>query len=205
MIATIVDEDALVLAVGECDRVEEAEGELVLVPDTVAVGVALNDDVSDALPESEPVFDGLAPCVNEEVGVLVTERERDAVDEAVSLGVLVGDAVPVDVGVTLLESVEEVELVLESLDVADALEPMVKEAVALADSVELADVVDEGVSLGVLVDDAVGDPEPDCDGVCGGVSLAESVVDAVADDVSDTEGVSLAEAPGESEAVGEAD
>jgi hypothetical protein len=195
----------LALTDEESDCVEDAEGEPVPVPDGDAVGVPLDDDVSDALPESEPVFEGLAPFVNEDVGDLEAEGERDAVDEVVLLEVLVGDAVPVTVGVTLLERVDEVEPVSELLGDSDALAPMVTEAVALADSVELAEVVDVGVPLGVLVGDGVGDPEPDCEGVCGGVSLAESVVEAVVDDVSETEGVSLAEAPGESDAVGEAD
>jgi hypothetical protein len=60
----VVDED--IVDVGVFD----ADGDPVPLPETVAEGVALDVDDADALPESEPVFEALAPTVKEEVGVL---------------------------------------------------------------------------------------------------------------------------------------
>ena len=39
--------------------------------------------VVDAVPESDPVEDGLAPAVNDDVGVRVQDRERLCVDDGV--------------------------------------------------------------------------------------------------------------------------
>ncbi len=109
--------------------VEEADGDPVPVPVNVGVADSLAVDVIDALPESEPVLDALAPAVNDDVGDLVMDRERDCVDDGVPLGVGEAEPVPDDVGVTLSESVGEAEEVPEILGVADALAPSVKEAV----------------------------------------------------------------------------
>ena len=89
----------------ESEIVELGVGTAVIVPDPVsedvAVGVALTLAVAELVTESEPVFDGLAPTVNEAVG----EREADPESEAVEVGVIedvgVLDVVMLLVGVTL--------------------------------------------------------------------------------------------------------
>jgi hypothetical protein len=90
------------------------------VVDGVALteGVALTVIVVEPVPESDPVFEGLAPLVSDAVGV----RERDAesvdVEECVGGGVdeLDGDALAV--GESLLEAVLVVLGVRELLGVA---------------------------------------------------------------------------------------
>jgi hypothetical protein len=85
--------------------VELGVGTAVIVPDPVSEDVAVGDAlmlaVAELVTESEPVFDGLAPTVNEAVG----ERETDPESDAVELGVIddvgVPDVVTLLVGVTL--------------------------------------------------------------------------------------------------------
>jgi hypothetical protein len=83
--------------------VPEGVGAAVPVPLPVGLGVIggvlLADIVVDGVPESEPVDEGDAPSVTEEVGVRDCERERLDVDDGVPEGVSVLLAVTLGVGV----------------------------------------------------------------------------------------------------------
>ena len=80
---------------------EAAVGVPVCVSVALVEGVALPLRVVDAVPESEPVLDGLAPLVKEAVGVLENDPERLRVELGVGDGVSVLDAVALAVGVPL--------------------------------------------------------------------------------------------------------
>jgi hypothetical protein len=87
----------------------------VLVPLPVVELVAVTDelivDVVESVPLSEPVSDGNAPLVIDEVGVLEVDLESEVVELGVVLEVDVADDVPLPVG----ES-EAVALVLIVVD-----------------------------------------------------------------------------------------
>ena len=89
----------------ESERVELGVGTAVTVPEPVsedvAVGVALTLAVAELVTESDPVFDGLAPIVNEAVGERETDPESDAVELGVIEDVGVLEVVMLLVGVTL--------------------------------------------------------------------------------------------------------
>lgn len=156
---------------------------LVTEPELVAeaVGVAVGEP--ETLLESEPVLEGLAPAVRDEVGVFVKDRDKDGVDEEELLGVGVGDPVPVEVGDTLAVRVDVIESLPELLGVNEALAPIERDAVGLRDFVELAESVVEGVPLGVSV----------------GVGVAVGVREALEESVGVA--VSLPEAIGVNEAL----
>ena len=82
---TVVVVDGVIV----CDGVVDVVGELVLVPDTVGVGVdeLVATELEEEVPEPDGVMDGLAPRDKEAVGL--AEREDDKVfeDEGVILGV----------------------------------------------------------------------------------------------------------------------
>ncbi len=86
-----------------------------LVPLPVVELVAVTDelivDVVESVPLSEPVSDGNAPLVIDEVGVLEVDLESEVVELGVVLEVDVADDVPLPVG----ES-EAVALVLIVVD-----------------------------------------------------------------------------------------
>ena len=159
------------------------------VPLPLSLPVALADN------EAVEVAEGLAPRERLGVGepVCVELALRVEVGVGGGVGVALGVGVPEEValrvggGVPLLDS--------ELLPVWDGEAPLVREGVGEALTVELAESVEEGVEAAV--------PVPLVEGVP--VEVPEGVWDAVALLEKDVLGVLLAEAPGLSEAVGEAD
>ncbi len=135
------------------------EGDAVLVPDLVGVGVGVPLAVTEAdvetEPESLPERDGLAPRESEGVGVRDCDTDIVIVDDGVSCGVF--EAVPVEdeVGVVVSEAepVPDEEPVSEPL--CEGLEP--GDSVAVIDAVMLAvgEAVGVGVSVGVAVRDGL--------------------------------------------------
>ena len=151
--------------------------------------------VVEPVPETEPVFEELAPVVNDAVG----EREMDRDWLIVELGVIedVPVVVPVGelVGVPLLVALGETLGLSEILAVSLALAPNVTDGVAEFDSEALRLDVEEGVGEDVPVLDEVSDPVLVCDGVGGGDIDADNVDDVVGDGVMEEVGVPLADAP----------
>ncbi len=125
------DPERLSLTVGVCDVVRAAVG----VPDRVivalGVGVALALIVEEAVPESEPVFEGLAPLVRDADG----EWERDADSDSVELGVGCGvcelEGVSLAVWDPLGVPVHVVLGVPGGVGVFDALSPVDRDAVGV--------------------------------------------------------------------------
>ena len=64
-------------------------GELVLVPDTVGVGVdeLVATELDEEVPDTDGVMDGLAPRDNNAVGLAESEDDKVFEDEGVILGV----------------------------------------------------------------------------------------------------------------------
>lgn len=124
------------------------------VPLPVIVGVTLGLLVVDAVPEFEPVDDGLTPDVSDDVGVNDGDGDSEFVVDGVfeDVGVLDGD----DVGVPEALRVAVVVALGVSvlLGVIDALAPGESELVGVADGVvdDVSDWVDE--LLGVTLDEA---------------------------------------------------
>ncbi len=174
---------------------EAAVGVPVCVSVALVEGVALPLRVVDAVPESEPVLDGLAPLVKEAVGVLENDLERlcvelgvlGGVDELDGVALAVGELLPVGALVSLDEN--------ELLGVIDGLESADNDAVGVSESDELSDAVVEDVldAVPVTVDDI--DPVGVADGVIEAVALPVSVGLAVEEGVPLVEGVPLALAP----------
>ncbi len=175
-------------------------------PDPVGVFVFVEVDdkvvVVELVPESEPVFDELAPTVMDAVGVRDTDRERLVVELGVIDGVFVSELVGVPVVVALPDTLADVLGVSEILDVTLALAPLEIEGVAEVESDALREDVDEGVIDDVTVPDGVPEPEPVWVGVGGGVILADTEADDVGDGVTQDVGVPLAEPPADSVVVG---
>ena len=156
----------------------------------------------EPVPESDPVFDELAPSVTDAVGERETDRERLIVDVAVEDAVPVPELVGVPVGDPLLVALGETLDVSEILGVSLALAPNVTDGVAEFDNDALSVVDDDGVSDDVPVLDEVPDPVLVCEGVGGGVIVAVKVGDDVDDGVMDDDGVPLADAPADRVVVG---
>ncbi len=173
--------------------------------ETVPVGVDDRVDVVEAVPESEAVFDELAPSVTDAVGVRDKDRERLNVELDVEDGVSVPELVGVLVGVPLPVMLAVRLDVSEMLGVSLALAPKVTEGVAEFDNEALSVDDDEGVIDDVPVLDEVPDPVLVCEGVEGGVIVAVSVVDDDVDGVMEDDGVPLADAPADRVVVGVAE
>ena len=77
--------DGVKVCVGVADDV----GELVLVPDTVGVGVEelVGIELDEEVPEPDGVMDGLAPRDKEDVGLAESEGDKDFEVEGVILDV----------------------------------------------------------------------------------------------------------------------
>ena len=151
----------------------------------------------EPVPESEPVFDALAPVVTDAVGVRDKDRERLIVELDVVDGVPVPEFVGVLVGDPLAVMLAVILDVSEILGVTLALAPNVTEGVAEFDSDALRLDVEEGVIDGVPVLDEVPDAVLVCEGVGEGVTVADNVEDDVGIGVKDDVGVTLADAPGD--------
>ena len=72
----LVELDALCVVVGDCDGVDAAVPVPVLVIELVGVWETLAEGVVLAVPESDPVEEGLAPSVIEAVGVRETDFDK---------------------------------------------------------------------------------------------------------------------------------
>jgi hypothetical protein len=165
------------------------------VPVALIVAVMLELIVEEPVPESDPVFEGLAPLVRLAVGVRVKDFERLCVELAVDDGDGVPVVVTLAVGVIEDEKDSELETLGESetvsADIDDGvfdveLDINVSEGVPLADtprmSVDAAELVedddwllaDEKGSLLVGVCDGLNDD------VGGAVSIEVTLLVAVA-------------------------
>ncbi len=191
-IINVVDVDGVPLAEPQRDRVVVGVG----------VGEAVADIEFDPVPESEPVFDELAPAVSEAVGVRETDLERLIVGLGVIDGVSVLELDGVPVGVPLPLTLAVTLGVSEILAVTLALAPRVTEGVADCERDALRVKVEEGVDEDVPVLDEVPDPEPVCEGVSVGVADAVNVAVDEGDGDREDEGVLLAEPPAERVVVG---
>ena len=212
-IVTVGDSDLLgvMLPTRLCDLVglTLCELEMVGLADVVEEGVSVGDAVIEgeapfeSVRVADPLFDGVNDKVDEGDGVSVGVAVMLAV--APVLCVVLG----VGVGEWLTEAVEVFEIVGDTLDESDTLEPMdidgvgVREMVAetlaawLSDlvglaeceleMVGLADVVEEGVSVG----DAVTDGDAPFESVDVGDPLIEGVCDTVLDGVGVSVGVAV--------------
>ena len=127
------------------------------VPEPVADIETLS--VDEPVPESEPVFEGLAPLVRLAVGVRVKDLVRLCVELAVD------DGVGVPVGVVLAVGVMVADRELDRLDVS--------EIVGDTDGLEPEDNVD----VGLFDIDAL--KVADVDGVIEAVPVIEEVPDTV--------------------------
>ena len=174
------------------------------VPDVelvgLIVGVALALSVVDAVPESEPVVEALAPRVSDPVGVCDNDRDRLNVELGVTEGVAVPDGLEVAVAVTLEEAALDELGVPELLDVTDALAPNETDDVGVPEYELLREIVDVGVNGSVPVGDVVAETgdgdllaEAPCDSVMVGVPDTDedkhcdderlSLIDGVGDEV----------------------
>jgi hypothetical protein len=198
------------------------ELEPVPVPDgeTVPVGVDERVVVVELVPESEPVFDELAPAVKDAVGVREWERERlvvelgviDDVPESELVGELVdvslGVGGGVEVGVPLREPSSDFVVVGVAVSDSDRLDVVLRDRVDELVNEAVPDC--EGVSAAVIVEDAlkVDDGVGLSDGVCVGVSVGveggddEGVPVAVCDGLCD--GDSVGSGVCDAESVGDA-
>jgi hypothetical protein len=111
--------------------------------------------VVEPVPESEPVFDELAPVVTDAVGERDTDRERLIVELGVIDDVAVLELVGVLVGVPLPVALGDTLELSEILGVILALAPNVTEGVAEFDNDALRVDVDDGVREEVAVPDPV--------------------------------------------------
>ena len=109
-------EDRDSLLVGVCEGVNDDEGVTVPVSVPLFVAVMLALSVVEPVPESEPVFEELAPDVTLAVGV--TENDTDRL--IVGLGVDDEDGVPV--GVTLGVDASVAESRFDTLGVSETVE-----------------------------------------------------------------------------------
>jgi hypothetical protein len=169
----------------------------VLVPLPVVEVVAVTDklivDVVESVPLSEPVSDGNAPLVIDEVGVLEIDLESEVVELGVVLEVDVADDVPLPVGES--EAVALVLIVVDDVivgvmvalndkdDVPLAVPPTDKELVGVELTVLEILIVVDPLSLPLGVCEAVGDavlvPLPVVELVAVTDSLAVGVVSPV--------------------------
>ena len=129
------------------------------MPVALLVAVILELIVEEPVPESDPVFEGLAPLVRLAVGVRVKDLDRLCVELAVN------DGVGVPVGVVLAVGVIVADRELDALDVS--------ETVGDTDGLEPEDNVD----VGVFDNDALKDAE--VDGVIEAVPVIVEVPDTV--------------------------
>ena len=200
---TLIVDDGVSLPVEDCDGVDAAVLELVPVPEMVGDGVILAVTVVDAVQESDPVEDGLAPEVNDEVGVFENDLERLNVDDGVYGGVPLDEGVIVTVGDALNDKELVVLDVPVLLDVKDALAPSESEGGGVPDNEELNVIVEEGVNdevpVGVGVDAPVGDTEAVIEALLLPVIVGLEVTEEVPDCVE----VPLALAPCERVVVGD--
>jgi hypothetical protein len=183
--------------------VEAEVGVPELVPVAVFVAVTLALVVVESVPESEPVFEELAPFVTLEVGVREIDELKDAVDDGEMEAVPVIVDVP-DIVAVSLEVCDAVSLAVpESEPVCEELAPAVTDAVGDRETdrdrliVELVVDNDEGVPVGVElavglvladnvpVDDGVSESDPVCE------ELAPVVTDAVGDCETDRDRLSV--------------
>jgi hypothetical protein len=194
---SVSDRDATSESLGDGggDGVPLAEPPIERVEVIEPVGVDEKVIVVEPVPEKEPVFEELAPAVNDAVGVRETDRERLVVE----LGVVEDDPVFVPVGVhvdvPLLVSDGETLELSEILAVTLALAPNVTDGVAEFENDALRLDVEEGVSDDVPVLDVVSDPVLVCEGVGRGVIDADNEEDVVGEGVKEEVGVPLADAP----------
>ncbi len=191
----VLETDALI--VSDDDGVHDDVCVPEVVPDPLADCDDVGGAVDDPVPESEPVFDALAPVVTDAVGVRDKDRERLIVELDVVDGVPVPEFVDVIVGDPLAVMLAVILDVSEILGVTLALAPNVTEGVAEFDSDALRLDVEEGVIDGVPVLDEVPDAVLVCEGVGEGVTVADNVEDDVGIGVKDDVGVTLADAPGD--------
>ena len=176
-------------------------GELVLVPDTVGVGVEelVGIELDEEVPEPDGVMDGLAPRDKEDVGLAESEGDKDFEVEGVILGVCDGVAVGVTVGVAVKETGGLCDAVPDTDGVIEGEAPTDSEAVRDPDTVEDPETEEDTVGK----DDGVGVCVTDGVGVVVGVCVDERELDAEALGV--TEGVMVADPVGvtDSEVEGE--
>ena len=154
---------------------------LVLLPvdELVAVTDKLIVDVVESVPLSEPVSDGNAPLVIDEVGVLEIDLESEVVELGVVLEVEVVDAVPLPVAdieavaLALIVDDDVIVGVMVALSETDgvllALPPMLRVLDGVADFVEERLIVVDPLSLPVGV----------CVGVCDDVLVPLPVAEPV--------------------------
>ncbi len=141
--------------------------------------------VVEPVPESEPVFEELAPVVTDAVGVHEADPERLTVELGVIDDVPVTELVGVLVGVSLLVALGETLGLSEILGVTLALAPRVTDGVAVFESDALRVDEDDDVDDDVPVPEVDSDPVPVWVGVGGGVADAVNVSEDVGDDVDD--------------------
>ena len=171
-------------------KLEDNEGNWVLDIDAIT-------EVEDE-PPLEFVEDGLAPVVNEDVGVDDTDFERDNVEvddiDDVAVPLIVADGVGVFVAVDELVILAEFELLA---GVLDGLEPIERVADDENEIEEVSVIVEEAVSDGVDVPETVALAVGVTDGVFKALIVEDGdfVGDTVA--LSELEGVPLAVLPKE--------
>ncbi len=164
-----------------------------------------NTEVEDE-PPLELVEDGLAPVVNEDVGVDDTDFERDNVEldviDDVAVPLIVADGVGVFVAVDELVILPEFELLA---GVLDGLEPIESVADDENEIDEVSVIVEEAVSDGVDVPETVALAVGVTDGVFKALIVDDGVfvVDMVA--LNELEGVPLAVLPKDRVLVGDVD
>ena len=146
-------------------------------------GVGRPSLVVEPVPESDPVFEELAPIVIEAVGDRDTDLERLNVGLGVAEGVAVPELVGEPVDVALLEALAVMLAVSDTVAEILALAPWVTEGVAVFESDELREDEGEGETDGVAVPEEVLVPVLVCDGVGGDDSLAERDSDGVPEGV----------------------
>ena len=186
-------EDAL--SNNEINVEDDAVGVSVVVPVILLVAVLLLLFVVEDVPLFEPVFEGDAPYVKEEVGEDEIEFDRLRVELGVFDEVTVPLVVALLVDVPLFDSVL-VELgVFELLGVTDGLEPMVIEAVGDTETDDMSVGVVDAVLVGVTVADAVDELVGVTDGVFNELIVEDGDVVGESLALYDGEGVRLAVPP----------
>ncbi len=156
------------------------------VPVALLVAVILELIVEEPVPESDPVFEGLTPLVRLAVGVRVKDLDRLCVELAVNDGVGVPVGVVLAVGVIVADRELDALDVSETVGDTDGLKPCdgVDIGVNHMDAlhVEVAEGVDVGVPVIVLVPLSVGVEDREL--VVDGVSASEPEFDELAPSVT---------------------
>jgi hypothetical protein len=149
----------------------------------VPVADKLSEVDGESEPESEPVEEGLAPAVNEAVGVRDADFERltviDGVDDGVLVGVIVGIGDGVALAVGELETLAVVEIDGDTEGLSPYESVLVAELESDALRVAVEDVVGNDVVVDEGVDELVGVPDAETDAVALPVSVALEVMDGV--------------------------